>query len=356
MRHKVGGRKLQRTSAHRAALFRNMSAALIKHEQITTTVAKAKELRPYVEQLITLAKHGGLSRSLFERLIQSESNIPSTMLNVQFRMHPRLAEFPNKTFYSGALENGSGTEAIPSIESGYWSRKGDEEEAQRLCFIDHKGRESKADNSLSLCNVAEARLAVDVAMDVLRRNPDLTGDDIGIVTPYAGQQILLEKMLHNDTSAERRRAAGVLGARSSQLGCIDVHTVDGFEGREKKVILFSTVRTNAQGYVGFLADARRLNVALTRAQSALFVLGNIDTFKNAQLSEAAYSRVESPDLGALHSYARYLEQQGAVYSTSAAHKTDDHAEHQDQDVDAAETHSLADAADWQHVMAERSTA
>ena len=61
MRHRVGGRKLQRTSAHRAALFRNMAAALIKHEQILTTTAKAKELRPYVEKLITLAKKGGLS-------------------------------------------------------------------------------------------------------------------------------------------------------------------------------------------------------------------------------------------------------------------------------------------------------
>ena len=61
MRHRVGGRKLQRTSSHRAALFRNMAAALIKHEQITTTTAKAKELRPYVEKLITLAKKGGLS-------------------------------------------------------------------------------------------------------------------------------------------------------------------------------------------------------------------------------------------------------------------------------------------------------
>ena len=61
MRHKVGGRKLQRTSAHRIAMFRNMSASLIKHEQITTTVAKAKELRPYVEKLITLAKRGGLA-------------------------------------------------------------------------------------------------------------------------------------------------------------------------------------------------------------------------------------------------------------------------------------------------------
>jgi large subunit ribosomal protein L17 len=61
MRHKVGHRKLQRTSSHRAALLRNMAAALIKHEQITTTLAKARELRPYAEKLITLAKRGGLS-------------------------------------------------------------------------------------------------------------------------------------------------------------------------------------------------------------------------------------------------------------------------------------------------------
>ncbi|RJF86020.1 50S ribosomal protein L17 [Sphingomonas cavernae] len=61
MRHRVGGRKLQRTGSHRTAMFRNMAAALIKHEQIMTTTAKAKELRPYVEKLITLAKKGGLS-------------------------------------------------------------------------------------------------------------------------------------------------------------------------------------------------------------------------------------------------------------------------------------------------------
>jgi ribosomal protein L17 len=61
MRHKVGHRKLQRTSSHRIAMLRNMAAALIKHEQITTTLSKARELRPYTEKLITLAKRGGLS-------------------------------------------------------------------------------------------------------------------------------------------------------------------------------------------------------------------------------------------------------------------------------------------------------
>jgi large subunit ribosomal protein L17 len=76
MRHRVGGRKLQRTSSHRTALFRNMAAALIKHEQITTTTAKAKELRPYVEKLITLAKKGGLSnRRLAQARLLDETQL-----------------------------------------------------------------------------------------------------------------------------------------------------------------------------------------------------------------------------------------------------------------------------------------
>lgn len=68
MRHGLSQRKLSRKSGHRKALFRNMSQALIKHEQIVTTLPKAKELRPYVEKLITLAKRGGLSN---RRLAQS---------------------------------------------------------------------------------------------------------------------------------------------------------------------------------------------------------------------------------------------------------------------------------------------
>ena len=61
MKHGIKQRKLNRTSSHRKALWANMSAALIKHEQITTTLPKAKELRPFVEKLITLGKKGGLA-------------------------------------------------------------------------------------------------------------------------------------------------------------------------------------------------------------------------------------------------------------------------------------------------------
>lgn len=89
MRHRIGHRKLQRTSSHRAALFRNMSAALIKHEQITTTVSKAKELAPYVEKLVTLAKRGGLSN---RRLAQSRLMDDAQLVKLFDVIGPRYAE------------------------------------------------------------------------------------------------------------------------------------------------------------------------------------------------------------------------------------------------------------------------
>ena len=89
MRHRVAGRKLQRTSSHRAALFRNMAAALIKHEQITTTLAKAKELRPYTEKLVTLAKKGGLSN---RRLAHARILDDAQLVKLFDVIAPRYAE------------------------------------------------------------------------------------------------------------------------------------------------------------------------------------------------------------------------------------------------------------------------
>ena len=89
MRHRVAGRKLQRTASHRTAMFRNMAAALIKHEQITTTLAKAKELRPYVEKLITLAKKGQLSH---RRLAHARLLDDTQLVKLFDVLAPRYAE------------------------------------------------------------------------------------------------------------------------------------------------------------------------------------------------------------------------------------------------------------------------
>jgi len=76
MRHGNAHRKLGRTTSHRLAMFRNMAASLIKHEQITTTLPKAREIRPYVEKLVTLAKHGGLSnRRLADARLKDDAQL-----------------------------------------------------------------------------------------------------------------------------------------------------------------------------------------------------------------------------------------------------------------------------------------
>ena len=96
----------------------------------------------------------------------------------------------------------------------------------------------------------------------------MRGEDIGVVAPYTAQIRLIDQFLHPDPGSERSdRYDAVLGqTRAGDLGAIEIKTVDGFEGREKQVIIFSTVRCNPAGNIGFLCDWRRLNVGLTRAR------------------------------------------------------------------------------------------
>lgn len=99
------------------------------------------------------------------------------------------------------------------------------------------------------------------------------GSDIGIIAPYAGQISRIENEIRHNTK-RRRQAFVYLGEeRSWELDHIEVHTVDGFEGREKKVILFSTTRSNEGHWIGFLDDWRRMNVGLTRAKSVRHDIG-----------------------------------------------------------------------------------
>lgn len=89
MRHRKHGRKLNRTPSHRKAMFANMSAALVKHEQITTTLPKAKELRPVVEKLVTLAKRGDLHA---RRLLIAKTGDEATAAKLIDVIAPRYAE------------------------------------------------------------------------------------------------------------------------------------------------------------------------------------------------------------------------------------------------------------------------
>ena len=89
--------------------------------------------------------------------------------------------------------------------------------------------------------------------------------DIGIISPYKGQVHLLRKMLRKDSYWKSLRHL------------ISINTVDGFQGQERDIILITMVRQNEQGQVGFLADLRRMNVAITRARMKLIIIGHSPT-------------------------------------------------------------------------------
>ena len=92
MRHGMAGRKLNVTSSHRLAMFRNMATSLLKHEQITTTLPKAKELRPYVERIITLGKRGGLhARRQAYAQIMDEKVVDKLFTTIADRYRPAPA-------------------------------------------------------------------------------------------------------------------------------------------------------------------------------------------------------------------------------------------------------------------------
>mmetsp|Transcript_47389 Transcript_47389/g.60860 ORF Transcript_47389/g.60860 Transcript_47389/m.60860 type:complete len:1045 (+) Transcript_47389:20-3154(+) len=201
------------------------------------------------------AAKAGLTISLFERLIRL--GIRPIRLEVQYRMHPCLSEFPSNAFYEGSLQNGA-TEAEKTLTGVDfpWPNP-----AKPMFFYISNGFEEISSTGTSYLNRTEAS-SVEKMVTLLLKG-GVVPNQIGVITPYEGQRAYV---------VSHMARAGTM--RSDLYSEVEVASVDSFQGREKDFIILSCVRSNEHQGIGFLSDARRLNVALTRAKYGCVVLGN----------------------------------------------------------------------------------
>jgi len=175
---------------------------------------------------------------------------------VQYRMHDQIMNFSSEQFYDGTLQSHGSVSGHVLTDLDYV----DEQlvTIEPVTFIDSAGAgwdEEIEPDGLSKRNIQEAELVLRKITEL--QDAGLRGRDIAVIAPYAAQV----RWLRQNSPNER----------------VEIDTVDGFQGREKEAVIISLVRSNPEGEIGFLADARRMNVALTRARRKLIVIGDSAT-------------------------------------------------------------------------------
>ncbi len=226
----------------------------------------------------TEAARSGFNISLMERLLQIPQINISQRLNVQYRMHQDIMNFSSRVFYEGSLQADDLVRAarladLPAVTVSPLTECA-------LHFIDTAGASYDEEQELegsSRLNTLEADLVVKKAHELL--NSGVTPAQIAVISPYSAQvKLLREKLKSLD---------------------LEIDSVDGFQGREKEAVIVSLVRSNREGEVGFLADTRRMNVALTRARRKLIVIGDSATITRHAFYQQLVEYFES--IGAYHS-------------------------------------------------------
>ncbi|CAN8069076.1 unnamed protein product [Agarophyton chilense] len=200
-----------------------------------------------------------LRTSLFERICSADRE-RVMVLNVQYRMHPSISSFPNAHFYFGKIRDG------PNVLEKQITKAFHHDAKKRfgpLSFFDTSGMNhiEKRTAKGSVSNLAEARLVIRILENFIGSYRDENfKDSIVLLSPYRQQVVLLEQLV---------RECVILKSMN-----IEVSTIDGIQGREKPVVVLSTVRGGNCKDIGFVNDERRMNVALTRAKYSLLIVGN----------------------------------------------------------------------------------
>lgn len=194
-------------------------------------------------------------QSLFVRM-QKKNPESVYLLDTQYRMHPEISKFPSKEFYHGKLHDGPNLAVLNTMP---WHSV---TPFSPYRFFDITSRHQQNDKTKSFSNSMEARVALEMVEKLETDFPDehITRR-LGIISPYKEQIRALKRVFTT------RYGPTIVNE-------IDFNTVDGFQGQEKDIIIISCVRASETGSVGFLSDIRRMNVALTRAKTSLWILGN----------------------------------------------------------------------------------
>ncbi|EIN12594.1 hypothetical protein PUNSTDRAFT_118369 [Punctularia strigosozonata HHB-11173 SS5] len=202
------------------------------------------------------------NQSLFVRLLKDQPEAIH-LLSIQYRMHPEISRLPSQIFYDGRLQDGPD---MAEKTKQPWHRHA--KFGPYRFFNVNRGQEEPG-RAKSLMNKAECQVAVALYTRLRREFSSIDLDfRVGVVSMYRAQIFEMRRAF------EQRFGAEIVGK-------VDFNTVDGFQGQEKDVIILSCVRAGANLHsVGFLSDTRRMNVALTRARSSLFVLGHSPTLEN----------------------------------------------------------------------------
>ena len=283
-------------------------------------VGDPKQLPPTV--LSKSAARYGYEQSLFVRMQQ---NYPKDvhLLDVQYRMHPEISQFPSKQFYDGRLIDGEG---LAELRNMPWHKSG---LLGPYRFFDVKGTQMNGAKGHSYVNMEEVgdalRLYNRLRSDY--RSYDFRGK-IGIITPYKAQLKELRQAF--------QRSCG-----ENVFDEIEFNTTDAFQGRESEIIIFSCVRARASGGIGFLEDIRRMNVGLTRAKSSLWILGD-----SRSLMQGEFWARLIEDAKARHLYSEGIMGQGTILTQpDAALRSAEGSRRNSSDTGGPESIASVDMAD-----------
>ncbi|XVF75824.1 hypothetical protein PTKIN_Ptkin13bG0217700 [Pterospermum kingtungense] len=205
------------------------------------------------------AERKGLGRTLFERLADLHGDEVMSMLTVQYRMHELIMNWSSKELYNSKIKAHPSVAAHALFDLENVKRSSSTEPTLLLIDIAGCDMEEKKDEEESTLNEGEAEVAISHAKRLVQSG--VHASDIGIITPYAAQVVLLKMLKNNE----------------DKLKDMEISTVDGFQGREKEAIIISMVRSNSKKEVGFLSDHRRMNVAVTRARRQCCLVCDTET-------------------------------------------------------------------------------